>query len=154
MDLTASPQPQAWTGATDGHIAPDLVLTLPARAEHVPLVRHVLGSLAESLGMPIHVCDDLRLAVTEACTNVVRHAYIGGTNGIFEVTARPGGKGLQVIVRDSGIGALTTSPSPGAGLGLFLIETLSDQVDVKREPGVGSRLAMLFLMDRPVSEAA
>jgi serine/threonine-protein kinase RsbW len=151
---TPGPEGQGWTGATDGHTAPDLSLTLPARPEHVPLVRHLLGCLAESLGMPAHVCDDLRIAVTEACTNVVRHAYEAGTDGIFEVTARPGGEGLEVIVRDSGIGVLTTSPSPGAGLGLSLIHALSDEVAVERHPGVGSRLAMLFRMDRPITEAA
>src|ERR1043165_7468810 len=53
----------------------DVTLTLPARPEHVAVVRHVLGAFAEALRMPEELIEDLWLAVTEACTNVVRHAY-------------------------------------------------------------------------------
>src|SRR5918992_627110 len=55
----------------------DIRLTLPARPENVAVVRHVLGALAEALALPPALVDDVRLAVTEACTNVVRHAYEG-----------------------------------------------------------------------------
>ena len=56
----------------------DIRLTLPARPENVAVVRHVLGALAEALALPARVTEDMRLAVTEACTNVVRHAYDDG----------------------------------------------------------------------------
>src|SRR5215218_9311488 len=73
----------------------DIRLTLPARRENVAVVRHVLGALAEAL--------DLRLAVTEACTNVVRHAY-GARGGDIDVVVRPSGRALEVIVTDAGRG--------------------------------------------------
>ena len=53
----------------------DVKLTLPARPENVSVIRHVLGAFAEALRLPDDLVEDLRLAVTEACTNVVRHAY-------------------------------------------------------------------------------
>ena len=53
----------------------DVRLTLPARPENVAVVRHVLGAFAEALQLPEPTIEDMRLAVTEACTNVVRHAY-------------------------------------------------------------------------------
>ena len=53
----------------------DVRLTLPARPENVAVVRHVLGAFAEALDLPPDLIEDMRLAVTEACTNVVRHAY-------------------------------------------------------------------------------
>src|ERR1700745_3993604 len=53
----------------------DVKLTLPARPENVAVVRHVLGAFAQALGLSVELIEDLRLAVTEACTNVVRHAY-------------------------------------------------------------------------------
>ena len=59
-------------------------LTLPARPENVSVIRHVLGAFAEALRLPDDLVEDLRLAVTEACTNVVRHAYPADR-------ARPGG---------------------------------------------------------------
>src|SRR5919202_3531117 len=50
-------------------------LTLPARPENVALVRHVLGCIGGSLRLEAELVEDVRLAATEACTNVVRHAY-------------------------------------------------------------------------------
>jgi serine/threonine-protein kinase RsbW len=54
--------------------SPDLVLSLPARAENVAVVRHAFGGLGEALAMPDQLLSDIKLAVTEACTNVVIHA--------------------------------------------------------------------------------
>ena len=93
--------PSDYTGAVDGvadgivrtrhldALAPvdardsDVRLTLPARPENVAVIRHVLGAFAEALRLPDDLVEDMRLAVTEACTNVVRHAYADGP-------ARPG----------------------------------------------------------------
>ena len=65
----------------------DIRLTLPAQAANVAVVRHVLGALAEALALPRAVVEDMRLAVTEACTNVVRHAY-SGAGGDIDVVVR------------------------------------------------------------------
>ena len=80
----------------------DVRLTLPARPENVAVVRHVLGAFAEALQLPDPVIEDMRLAVTEACTNVVRHAYADGEPGPVEILIRPDGDGLQVVVSDRG----------------------------------------------------
>ena len=80
----------------------DVRLTLPARPENVAVVRHVLGAFAEALQLPDPVIEDMRLAVTEACTNVVRHAYADGEPGPVEILIRPDGDTLQVIVSDRG----------------------------------------------------
>ena len=57
---------------------PELDLTLPARAENVIVVRQAIAGLGEALGMPDERVDDLKTVVTEACNNVVVHAYDGG----------------------------------------------------------------------------
>ena len=67
-------------------------------------MRHVLGAFAEALQLPDPVIEDMRLAVTEACTNVVRHAYADGEPGPVEILIRPDGDTLQVIVSDQGRG--------------------------------------------------
>ena len=69
--------------------ASDVRLTLPAEAENIPVIRHVLGAFAESLRLPADVVEDMRLAVTEACTNVVRHAYDGDDPGTIDVVIQP-----------------------------------------------------------------
>src|SRR5918998_4181921 len=86
----------------------DIRLTLPARPENVAVVRHVLGEFSEALDLPEAVTDDMRLAVTEACTNVVRHAYDDG-EGTIDVVVRPRDGALEVTVADSGRGI---GPSP------------------------------------------
>ena len=102
----------------------DIRLTLPARAENVAVVRHVLGALAEALNLDRAVVDDMRLAVTEACTNVVRHAY-GGREGTIDVVVRPRGELLEVVVTDEGRGLGPSPDTAGPGLGLALIEALT-----------------------------
>src|SRR5215218_7628290 len=81
----------------------DIRLTLPARPENVAVVRHVLGALAGALGLPPAVTDDMRLAVTEACANVVQHAY-PDDEGTIDVHIRPSEGALDVVVSDSGRG--------------------------------------------------
>ena len=101
-------------------------MSLPARAENVAVVRHALAGLAEELGMDAAGIADLKTVVTEACMNVVVHAY-EGESGPLSVGAEPSAEGLTVVVRDSGVGI---RPRPEAEpsslrLGLSLIAALS-----------------------------
>ena len=126
----------------------DIRLTLPARAENVAVVRHVLGALAEALNLDRAVVDDMRLAVTEACTNVVRHAY-GGSEGTIDVVVRPRGELLEVVVTDEGRGLDPSPDTAGPGLGLALIEALTHSFEVERSDHAGSRLVMSFRRRTP-----
>jgi serine/threonine-protein kinase RsbW len=122
----------------------DVRLTLPARAENVAVIRHVLGAFAESLELPAEMIADMRLAVTEACTNVVRHAYTNGESGLIEILIRPSADRLELIVSDRGSGAGPSPDVDGPGLGLPLIAALADSFDIRRSPNRGCRLAMSF----------
>src|SRR3982751_635965 len=104
---------------------PDVELTLPARAENVAVVRHALGGLGEALDLDPQTLSDLKLAVTEACTNVVVHAYPDGA-GTMEIAAAIRDGRLAIAVRDEGRGMLPRPDSPGLGLGLPLIATLAE----------------------------
>jgi len=121
----------------------DVRLTLPARPENVAVIRHVLGAFAEALQLPPDLIEDMRLAVTEACTNVVRHAY-HGEPGPIDVTIRPNGDQLELIVSDQGAGIGPSPDLAGPGLGLPLIAALADHVEIEHAPSRGSRLAMSF----------
>src|SRR6201989_1370518 len=129
-------------------VATDVKLTRPARPENVAVIRHVLGAFAEALRLPDGLVEDLRLAVTEACTNVVRHAYEPDLPGPVEVTIRPDDDVVSVVVADYGRGIGTSSDISGPGLGLPLIAAIADEVDLQPQPGGGSRVAMTFARHR------
>jgi anti-sigma regulatory factor (Ser/Thr protein kinase) len=126
----------------------DVKLSLPARPENVAVIRHVLGAFAEALRLPDPLVEDLRLAVTEACTNVVRHAYPDGSPGPVEVSLRPDRDVVRVVVADRGRGVGTSSDTNGPGLGLPLIAAIADDVELQPLPGGGSRVAMTFARHR------
>jgi anti-sigma regulatory factor (Ser/Thr protein kinase) len=111
------------------------------------VVRHVLGALTEALDLPRALTEDVRLAVTEACTNIVRHAY-AGDDGTIEVVVRPRGGELEVIVEDAGRGMGPSPDTAGPGLGLPLIAALADSLEIERSARAGSRLVMSFLRTR------
>jgi anti-sigma regulatory factor (Ser/Thr protein kinase) len=101
-------------------------MSLPARAENVAVVRHALAGLAEEIGMDEPGVADLKTVVTEACMNVVVHAYEGEA-GPLVVAAEPDEDGLSVIVSDSGIGIRPKADMEQSSLrlGLSLIAALS-----------------------------
>ena len=134
--------------------ASDVRLTLPARPENVAVVRHVLGAFAEALQLPDSVIEDMRLAVTEACTNVVRHAYADGEPGPVEILIRPEGDTLQVVVSDRGRGIGPSDDTMGPGLGLPLIAALAHSLEILPSEESGSRLQMSFLRSPGSLEAA
>jgi anti-sigma regulatory factor (Ser/Thr protein kinase) len=105
----------------------------------------MLGCVAHVLGMPEDVTQDVRLAVTEACTNVVRHAYEEG-EGAIEVIARPRGGSLEIVIADEGRGMGPSPDTDGPGLGLPLISALAETVELRRGSSGGSRVAMSFPM--------
>jgi serine/threonine-protein kinase RsbW len=127
----------------------DVKLTLPARPENVAVVRHVLGAFAESMRLPDELIEDLRLAVTEACTNVVRHAYPDGVPGAVEISVEPEPDQVRIVVADYGRGIGTSSDTSGPGLGLPLIAAIASTVDLQSSPGAGSRVTMTFARRSP-----
>jgi anti-sigma regulatory factor (Ser/Thr protein kinase) len=122
----------------------DVRLTLPSRPEHVAVIRHVLGAFAETLRLPPELVADIRLAVTEACTNVVRHAYDDPATGTIDVFIRPAGDFLDVIVADHGSGMGASPDAGGPGLGLPMIAALADHVEIEPGTAGGTRLTMSF----------
>ena len=120
-------------------------MSLPANAENVAVVRHALAGLAESIGMDEPGIADLKTVVTEACMNVVVHAYPADQPGPLEVDAVPEHDGLTVAVRDHGMGIRPRADDgerPSLRLGLTLIAALSSSFEIKGGVDRGTEIRM------------
>lgn len=129
-----------------------LEMSLPASAENVAVVRHALAGLAESIGMDEPGIADLKTVVTEACMNVVVHAYPEGKPGQLEVEAIPGHDGLTVTVRDHGMGIRPRADDgerPSLRLGLTLIAALSSSFEIKGGVDRGTEIRMYLPLSSP-----
>jgi serine/threonine-protein kinase RsbW len=125
---------------------PNIFLSLSSRAENVLLVRQALSGLAEATALNALELNDISTAVSEACNNVVLHAYNGG-EGPLEVEIGGLPHGLRVIVRDRGrgINALERSGEhAGAGIGLPVIRALAQQTELRDLGGGGTEVVMDF----------
>lgn len=131
---------------------PDIELALPARAENIAIVRHALGGLGEVFGISEQKLSDIRLAVTEACSNAVVHAYPEGSPGMMEVSTTMVGDELSVVVRDWGQGIRPRPDSPGLGLGLSLMAALAEAVQLGHDTGEHTEVRMTFALsdDEPL----
>jgi serine/threonine-protein kinase RsbW len=133
---------------------PDLLLVLPARAENVAVVRHAFGGLGDVLDLADQTLSDIKLAVTEACTNVVVHAYPDRDDGPLGVRAKLAEGTLIVVVSDQGRGILPRADSPGLGLGLPLIATLAESLELGTGANQETEVRMTFDLDGVVSGEA
>jgi serine/threonine-protein kinase RsbW/stage II sporulation protein AB (anti-sigma F factor) len=86
----------------------------------------------------------VQLAVSEAATNAVVHAYREGEPGELTVEARRVDRSLEVTVADDGVGMRPRPDSPGLGLGLPLIAQLAETFEVTSPAAGGVRLCMRF----------
>jgi len=126
-----------------------LELTLPARAENVAVVRHALAGMAEALQMDPAQVADLKTVVTEACMNVVVHAYEDDA-GPMEIGAYPDGEALVVTVRDQGAGIRPRPDTTRQSLrmGLPLIAALSTSFELSGAPDHGTEVTMRMNISR------
>jgi serine/threonine-protein kinase RsbW len=127
---------------------PNVHLSLPGRPENVLIVRQALNGVADCLALNAIESNDLNTAVTEACNNVVLHAYGEHGEGALEVDVCALPDAVAVVVRDHGRG---TAPGEQAGevreqdgMGLAVIDALARDVTFAHTPGGGTELRMEF----------
>ncbi|HFE53479.1 MAG TPA: ATP-binding protein [Bacteroidetes bacterium] len=129
-------------------------LKLPSRTENLEIIREFVSRIAQKAGFDEEDAAKIELAVDEACTNVVKHAYEGGSDKPIDVVVRLDYDKLTVIVTDQGKGF-----NPEAveipdikeylaelrvgGLGIYLIRTLMDEVKYDIRPGVRNQVKMV-----------
>ncbi len=130
-------------------------LTIPAKPEYITLGRLALTGLVRLRPQPLsqEVLGDLKLALTEACTNSVRHAYADG-QGSVEILYELHSDRLVVEVTDDGAG-FEPPDRPGdvldgqelneGGLGIAIIEALADELEIREREQGGSSLRFVKL---------
>jgi serine/threonine-protein kinase RsbW len=137
--------------------SPEVLLTMPARPEGVGVVRQALAGMADALDFEASVLADMKMAVTEACTNVVVHAY-EDSDGVLEVEMTTDDVGLTIRVRDYGSGihpqVNRSREVPALGLGLPLIAALSDAFELHGSAGQGTEVRMTFAYARESDPSA
>jgi serine/threonine-protein kinase RsbW len=124
-------------------------LTIPANAEYLHIVRLTLFGIANKVGFSFEQIEDMKLAVGEACNNVVLHAYKEGQSGILELNFEMVERGLSIHIKDEGESFDFAKIAQNArshhdkslgetsvgGLGIFLMHALMDNVQVISEQG-------------------
>lgn len=131
---------------------PHLRLELPAVIGNVPLIRHALVAFAATQGAGDELQGTIGLAITEAVSNVVVHAYRDRDAPLtvtVEADADPDDGDLQVVVADEGAGLTPGYESDGLGLGLGIIADVCDEFSFRERRPRGTELFMRFSLDAP-----
>lgn len=120
-------------------------LRVSAVADQVATVRHAVLESAKAHGIGPAPRDDIALAVSEACTNVVMHAYrdVAAPGPLVVDAYRENGE-FFVVVCDEGTGLRPRTDSPGLGLGLGLIGRLAQRLEISSHDPLGAKLTMIF----------
>ncbi|MDB5053915.1 MAG: putative anti-sigma regulatory factor, serine/threonine protein kinase [Bacilli bacterium] len=124
-------------------------LTIPAKAEYLHIVRLTLFGIATKAGFSFEEIEDMKVAVTEACNNVVLYAYKEGASGILDIHFELIEDGLSIHIKDEGnsfdfektankltsLHDKTLVETDVKGLGIFLMHALMDKVQVLTDKG-------------------
>jgi serine/threonine-protein kinase RsbW len=129
-------------------------LRIPAKAEYITLCRLALTGLAQLREIGDDTMADLKLALTEAVSNSVRHAYGEQGDGHVDITYRlhPDRLGIEVVDDGNGFDPDETPPLEGeelseGGLGIAIIKTIADEFEIQSKPGArGSRIRFIKVL--------
>jgi len=129
-------------------------LQIPCNPKYIAVARLVAAGVGARSGLSVDDIDDLKVAVSEACTNVIDHAFPDPEKAehstAISLRFTPRENGLQVEVEDYGAGFDPDDlPQPelyelsvDRGLGLYLINQLTDEVDIQSAPDSGTKIIM------------
>jgi serine/threonine-protein kinase RsbW len=138
-------------GSTGGSHA--VRLTIPAKPEYITLCRLALTGLSRLRPLTDEQLGDLKLALTEACTNSVRHAY-EGDEGVVEIVYELYPDRLVIEVSDTGEGfepidgdGMDPEELSEGGLGIAIIQSLADELQIDAREGGGSRLRFVKVLE-------
>lgn len=129
-------------------------IDIPSSSEFVGVIRLAISGIATRMNFSVEEIEDIKIAISEACTNSVQHAYAEGVEGRIHIECEMIPDKLVITVSDAGrgfdTGILGTSEQRknsekklGLGLGLTFIKNLMDEAEVLSEPGKGTTVKMI-----------
>jgi serine/threonine-protein kinase RsbW len=129
-------------------------LKIPNQTDNLELIRDFIGKVSGKVGFDDEEIDKIRIAVDEACTNVIKHAYEGEGEDHIGIIIKIDYSKLTIVVTDRGKGfdpkgiELPDMENYFAelrvgGLGIYLMNTLMDEVDYTIKPGVKNEVRMV-----------
>ena len=120
-------------------------MEISSKPEYVSIIRLTTSGIANSIGFSLNEIEDIKVAVSEACTNAIRHSKDNKVTFIFKIIEN----GLCIEVKDNGIGYdIDNIKKPDLdnpkenGLGIFIIESLMDKVQIQSEIDKGTIIKM------------
>ena len=134
--------------------------TFPARFESLASIGQFVRQQAQQSGLDEKAVYQVEMAVDEACSNIIEHAYAGEGDGEIALTCRNNSEGLTIILSDTGISFDPQSVQPpdlnasledraSHGLGMFFIHEWMDKVQYQKKPGKGNTLTMFKRRHNP-----
>jgi serine/threonine-protein kinase RsbW len=123
-------------------------LSFPAKPDYLLLARLALSGIGRTTPLSDELLADLKLAITEACGNCVRHAYPDG-KGDVSVAYALDDQALEMVVEDEGVGIQSEPPKPttdDSGMGMAIIRTVVDELEVG--PGADGRGTVVRMTKR------
>ena len=130
-------------------------LRIPGRAEFVAVARLTAAAIASRMEFSYEAIDDIKLAVGEACANAIEHACPEGEGGEIRLSFSLEREGVVIEIRDAGPGfdpsaleAEWGEGPPERGLGLLLIRSVMDKVEVVSQPNSETRVTMTKYLAR------
>lgn len=144
-------------------IANKYLLKLPSETDNLEIIREVVSKVASKVGFTTDDVSKIELAVDEACTNVIKHAYDGNSKNYIEVEIEIENNKFTVIVTDRGKGFNPKrikvpdmkeylEEMRVGGLGIYLMESLMDKVDFKIKPGVKNQVKLIKYLGKNKSQ--
>lgn len=120
-------------------------MEITANPEYVSIIRLTTSGIANKVGFCIDDIEDLKVAISEACTNAIKHSLDDRFTIIYSMIEN----GLTIEIIDNGKGYdISTVNEPDidnlkeSGMGLFIIESLMDDVIVESQEGKGTSIKM------------
>ncbi|MFA5879061.1 MAG: anti-sigma B factor RsbW [Candidatus Margulisiibacteriota bacterium] len=132
----------------------EINLTLPCLSEFVAIIRLMVSGIATRMNFTIEEIEDIKIAVSEACTNSVQYAYKDKKDGKLNVVCHIIDNKLDIIIKDSGKGFNlqqveqnkkdNVNPNKfGLGLGFTFMKSLMDEVSVETDPEKGTTIHLV-----------
>ena len=125
-------------------------IKLPSNPRYISVLRSTISELATKMGFSFEQANDLKLALNEACANVIEHAYQWQKNKSMYVYFQVYTDALEVVIKDFGkkvevdnIKSRELNDYRDGGLGVFLIQNLVDEVKYDTSPKVGTELRFI-----------